>query len=82
MTTVRVHGCIPVRSQGSCWITHKRRALQKVVDQYGAYIAHLNTLCEDKGAKPEDQACLKGYVQKWTQLKILIGCVMYVEILK
>ena len=75
-------GCIPVRSQGSCWITHKRRALQKVVDQYGAYIAHLIALCEDKGVKPEDRARLKGYVQKWTQSKILIGCAMYVEILK
>ena len=70
-------GCIPVRSQGSRWITHKRRALQKVVDQYGAYIAHLIALCEDKGVKPEDWARLKGYVQKWTQSKILIGCAMY-----
>ena len=75
-------GCIPVRSQGSRWITHKRRALQKVVDQYGAYITHLITLCEDKTIKSEDRARLKGYVQKWTQSKILIGCAMYVEILK
>ena len=75
-------GCIPVRSQGSRWITHKRRALQKVVDQYGAYITHLITLCEDKTIKSEDRARLKGYVQKWTQSKILIGCAMYVEVLK
>ena len=30
--------CNPVRSQVSHWLTHKRKALQKVVDQYGAYI--------------------------------------------
>ena len=71
-------GCIPVRSQGSRWITHKRRALQKVVNQYGAYITHLITLCEDKTIKSEDRARLKGYVQKWTQSKILIGCAIYV----
>ena len=75
-------GCIPVRLQGSRWITHKRRALQKVVDQYGAYITHLIALCEDINIKSEDLARLKGYVQKWTQSKILIGCAMYVEILK
>ena len=52
------------------------------MDQYGAYITHLITLCEDKTIKSEDRARLKGYVQKWTQSKILIGCAMYVEILK
>ena len=75
-------GFIPVRSQDSRWITHKRRALQKVVDHYGAYIAHLTTMCEDKTLKSEDRARLKGYVQKWSQSKILLGCAMYVEILK
>ena len=75
-------GFIPVRSQGSRWITHKRRALQKVVDQYGAYIAHLTTLCEDKTLKSEDRVYLKGYVQQWSQSKMLLGCAMYVEILK
>ena len=27
----------PVRSQRSRWINHKRKALQRVVDRYGAY---------------------------------------------
>ena len=31
----------PVRSQESRWISHKRKALQRVVDRYGAYISHL-----------------------------------------
>ena len=75
-------GFIPVRSQGSRWITHKRRALQKVINQYGAYIAHLTTLCEDKTLKSEDRARLKGYVQKWSQSKMLLSCAIYVEILK
>jgi len=75
-------GYIPVRSQGSRWITHKRKALQKVIDQYGAYIAHLISLCQDKSVKAEDRARLKGYVQKWSQSKMLLGCAMYVEVLK
>ena len=40
-------GNIPVRSQGSRWINHKRKALQRVVDRYGAYITHLTALTED-----------------------------------
>ena len=45
---------IPVRSQGSHWISNKRKALLKVVDQYGAYIAHLISLSEDTTVKSED----------------------------
>ena len=39
-------GDAPVRSQGSRWIAHKRKALQRVVDRYGAYISHLSALIE------------------------------------
>ena len=40
-------GNVPVHSQGSRWINHKRKALQRVLDHYGAYIGHLTTLAED-----------------------------------
>ena len=29
-------GNLPIRSQGSRWIYHKRKALQRIVDRYGA----------------------------------------------
>ena len=29
-------GDLPVRAQGSRWVTHKRKALQRVCDRYGA----------------------------------------------
>ena len=47
-------GNIPIRSEGSRWINHKRRALQRVVDRYGAYTSHLNALAEDNSIKSED----------------------------
>ena len=72
----------PVRSQGSRWINHKRKALQRVVDRYGAYISHLVTLTEDTSLKPEDRARLKGYLKKWMQYRTIVGCAMYVDILK
>ena len=75
-------GNVPVRSQGSRWINHKRKALQRVVDRYGAYINHLTTLTEDRSVKAEDRARLKGYLRKWMQYKTILGCAMYVDILK
>lgn len=72
----------PIRSFGTRWVTHKRKALQRVVDRYGIYIAHLSTLCEDRSVKACDRARLKGYLHKWRRPQILVGCAMYAEVLK
>lgn len=72
----------PVRSQGSRWINHKRKALQRVVDRYAAYISHLTALTEDGSVKADDRARLKGYLKKWSNYNTLVGCAMYVDILK
>ena len=72
----------PVRSQGSSWVSHKHKALQRVVDRYGAYISHLTTLAEDRSLKAEDRARLKGYLKKWMEYRTILGCAMYVDILK
>ena len=75
-------GNVPIRSQGSRWINHKRRALQRMTDRYGAYISHLIAPSEDTSLKSEDRARLKGYLEKWTHAKSLVGCAMYIEVLK
>ncbi len=75
-------GDAPVRSQGSRWISHKRKAMQRVVERYGAYIAHLTTLVSDSSITTTDRARLTGYLRKWQQAKMLIGTAMYVDILK
>ena len=72
----------PVRSQGTRWINYKRKALQRVVDRYGAYISHLTTLSEDHSLKGEDRMRLRGYLRKWMQYRTIPGCAMYVDILK
>lgn len=41
-------GDLPVRAQGSRWISYKCRALQRVIDRFGAYLSHLSTLAQDK----------------------------------
>lgn len=67
-------GDAPIRSQGSRWISHKRQALQRVIDRYGAYISHLTALSVDSSVNNADKAKLKGYLSKWQQGKMLIGC--------
>ena len=70
------------RSEGRCWINHKRKALQRIIDRYGAYINHLIVLSEDTSLKSVDQTRMKGFVQKWQQARTLISAAMYVDVLK
>ena len=75
-------GNVPVRCQGTRWISHKRRAMQRIVDRFGAYIQHLTAMVNDTSVKAADKAKLQGYLRKWSQGRMLIGCAMYVDILK
>ena len=75
-------GALPVRCQGTRWITHKRKALQRVIDRFGAYIAHLTTLSQDSSVKAVDRARIQGYLKQWSRTRMLIGSAMYIEILK
>ena len=58
-----------MRSEGSHWINHKRKALQRLVDRYGVFLNHVMTLAEDQSIKSTDRACLKGYLKQWKQSK-------------
>ena len=75
-------GNLPVRSQGSRWISHKRNALLRVINRYGAYLNHLTALIEDKTIKSTDRQKLKGYLLKWRDGRILMGCAFYTDILQ
>ena len=43
---------LPVRCQGTRWISHKQRALQWIVDCFGAYVTHSAALAADSSTKP------------------------------
>lgn len=75
-------GNLPVRANGSRWITYKRKALQRVVDRYGAYLNHLATLTEDASIKSTDRQRLKGYLLKWREARMIIGSALYTDALK
>ena len=56
---VKGHGCLPVHAQGSRWLNHKRKTLQRVANQFGAHLSYLFALCENTYLKSEERACLK-----------------------
>ena len=78
--TVKENG--PLCTCGTRFISHKVAAINRLLDKYGAYIAHLFTLMEDSSVKQVDKHKLKGYVLKWREGKVLIGCSFFHDILK
>ena len=72
-------GVRPVRASGTRWILHKVEALKRVLSKFGAYTSHLAALSEDRTVR--DRAKLKGYYSKWTDVKYLLGCAVFVDVL-
>ena len=56
-------------------------ALAKLVDRYGAHISHMIAMTEDTSLKPVDRQKVKGYVLKWQDSKILLGCALFHDLL-
>lgn len=60
----------PLRACGTRFVGHKVMALNRLVDQYGAYLAHILELTEDSRVKASDKQKLKGYYKKWHDAKL------------
>ena len=55
--------------------------MKRVISKYGAYTSHLATLSENRSIKAVDRAKLKGYYNRWTDGKYLLGCSLFVDLL-
>ena len=75
-------GVRPIRSNGTRWVSHKQNAMKRVLSKFGAYTSHLASLSEDKSVNSVDRAKLRGYYRKWTDAKYLLGCSLFVDLLK
>ena len=75
-------GSRPLRACGTRFITHKVAALERVVDRFGAYLSHMIALTEDTSLKSVDRQKVKGYVLKWQDSKILLGCALFHDLLR
>lgn len=73
---------MPVHNQGTYWINHKRKTLQRIIDRYGVYCMHLYSMATDPSLESTDQVKLQSFHHQWSQGKILLGCAMYIDVLK
>ena len=71
----------PIRACGTRFVCHKVAAISRIIDRYGAYITHVTALLHDASVKAADKAKLKGYVKKWSDAKMLVGCAVFQDIL-
>ena len=72
----------PLRACGTRFVSHKVAGISRLIDRYGAYLAHLTTLTEDSSVRDVDRQKLKGYVLKWRDCKMVLGCAFFHDILK
>ena len=56
--------------------------MKRIVSKYGAYTNHILALSTDSSVKAPDHAKLKDYYSKWTDAKYLLGCALFVDLLK
>ena len=72
----------PKRASGTRWISHKLAALKLLVDKFGLFIQHLETLSSDRSVKSSDQAKLKGYIKQWKSSKLFVYLCFFVDLLQ
>ena len=79
---LNLRGSRPIRACGTRFVTHKVAALNRLIQCFGAYLAHLVTLIEDPGTKSTEKAKLKGYLIKWRNSKMILGCALFHDLLR
>jgi hypothetical protein len=62
-------------------VSHQVAALKRIIDRFGAYMNRLITLSEDSTLKAVDRQKLKGYIKKWHESKIVLGCAFFHNLL-
>ena len=72
----------PVHACGTRFVSHKVAALERVIERFGAYLAHLTTITENSRVQSDDRHKMKGYVLKWQNYQVLLGCTPICDILK
>ena len=63
-------------------MAHKVSALERIIKQYDVYLNHLALLSEDSSLKAKDRQKMKGYLLQWCKGKLLLGCALFLDILK
>ena len=72
----------PLRACGTHFVAHKVAALERIIDRFGAFVSHLNSLTEDASVKAVDRQYLVGYIRKWRDAKMMLGCAYFHDAMK
>ena len=75
-------GSRPLRARGTRFMLHKVAALERIVNRFGACLAHLIAITEDSSVKAVDRQKVKGYTLRWQDSKIPLGCTFFHDLLK
>ena len=70
----------PYKSYGTRWIAHKIKAMEIVLNNYGVYIQHLESLAQTD-SQALKRAEIQGEVKKWKNAKFPVHLAMYIDVL-
>ena len=72
----------PLRVCSTRFVAHKVAALRRVSNRFGAYLAHLLALTDDRSVPPSSRQKLKGYITRWHDSKVILGCGFFHDLLQ
>ena len=75
-------GVKPVRACGTRWVDHKSKAMKRILEKYGVFIAHLENVASEKSYSKKERARISGYVKEWKSSKVLVNLCFYIDILE
>ena len=70
----------PSKSYGTRWIDHKLTSMKIMLENYGAYISHVESLSQTD-SQALKRAELKGYLLEWKDASIPIFLAIYLDVL-
>ena len=70
----------PTKCNGTRWIDHKYKALEVLYDNYGTFIAHLESLVQAQ-LQVLKWAEIEGFTKKWKYASYIIHRAIYLDIL-
>ena len=71
----------PHHATGTCWIDHKMKAMEGMLDKYGVYMKHIKNVLAD-GNKKNNKATLQGKRGKLLEATTLSCAAFFLEILE
>ncbi len=64
------------------WIQAKIDVLKLLVDTFGNFMQHLESLSSDPSVKTADKAKLSGYLRKWKTAKMFVCSCSFIDLLQ